>query len=615
MSLVSALIQRRPRPESPRRPGGQSASLPSAAAKTAPADEEVPAATETDTAASPAGSGRGMLDAAELIAAELDSAAAMCRQQAQDAAVRAETMTAQARAISLESSQVAEMAGLASQDVGAVAAATEELTTAAQEIASQAARSSGIARRAVLTSDEAAAAAAALGEAARGIAVVVKTIGEIASRTNLLALNATIEAARAGEAGRGFSVVAAEVKALSRQTTAATSDIATRIRAIHDAASGSAAALTQVRQAVHDMDMANTTVAAAIEQQQAAFAEIAQRLQGASGHTTAVADIIGQVAERGRSLDAATQAATAANIVTDDRNRELRENVHLVLRRLATLGIRWNDLVPVQVPGRFVCAGWSGDAFVLELSEHAALIRVPPQAQRAVSGVSLGSRAAIEIPGTCTLEGRVEACSNGRVLVLPNPGENAGATGGWQEARALLTRIRASDAVFQTAVQSGAARANAVLENAIAQGKLSFDMLFDAAYVPVAGSNPAQFTTKFTPHADVLLRPVFDDLLSVDAKVVGVFAVDQSGYAPSHNSKVSHPQRAEDPGWNAKNSRNRRMFNDRAGLAAGNTTAPVMLQSYERDMGNGETMMIKEADAPITVQGRHWGALRIMFTA
>jgi hypothetical protein len=607
MPFVSALIHRRPRQDTPNRPG-----WPPAVASAAVAEPQPPAEPAS------AGAGRDMLDAAELITAELESAAAMCRQQAQDAAMRAETMTAQAAAISVNSSQVAEMAGLASQDVGAVAAATEELTAAAQEIASQAARSSGIARRAVLTSDEAAAAAEALGEAARAIAVVVKTIGEIASRTNLLALNATIEAARAGEAGRGFSVVAAEVKALSRQTTAATSDIAARIRTMHDATSGSVAALTQLRGAVHDMDLANTTVAAAIEQQQAAFGEIAQRLQGASGHTNAVAQLIGQVAERGRSLDEASQAANAANLVTDARNRELRENVHLVLRRLTALGAGWNDLVPVQVPGRFVCAGWAGDAFVLELSEDAALIRVPPHAERAVSGASLGSHATLEISGMAALEGRVEACSNGRVLVLPDRDRTragAGQDGGWQQARALLTRIRASDAVFQTAVQTGAARVNAVLENAIAQGRLTIDTLFDAAYVPVAGSDPAQFTTKFTPHADTLMRPIFDDLLSVDAKVVGVFAVDRSGYSPSHNSKVSHPQRADDAGWNARNSRNRRMFNDRAGLAAGNTTAPVMLQSYERDMGNGETMMIKEADAPITVQGRHWGALRIMFTA
>jgi methyl-accepting chemotaxis protein len=170
-----------------------------------------------------------------------------------------------------------------------------------------------------------------------------------------------------------------------------------------------------------------------------------------------------------------------------------------------------------------------------------------------------------------------------------------------------------SDTPFIEAVQVGAARLSAALEEAVAQGRISMAELFDDKYQPVAGSNPAQVLARFAALTDELFPPVQEELLAFDPKVVFCAAVDRNGYLPTHNNKFSRPQGA-DPLWNAANSRNRRVFNDRTGLAAGRNERHFLLQTYRRDMGGGKRVLMKDLSAPITVQGRHWGGLRLAYS-
>lgn len=172
--------------------------------------------------------------------------------------------------------------------------------------------------------------------------------------------------------------------------------------------------------------------------------------------------------------------------------------------------------------------------------------------------------------------------------------------------------IETEDTPYIQAAREAAGQIAQLLGDAVRTGTVTMADLFDEHYVPIPGTNPQQHTTRFVDIADRLFPQVQERVLGLSPKVVFCIAVDRNGYVPTHNRKYCHPQRG-DLAWDTANSRWRRIFNDRTGLASARNQRPFLLQTYRRDMGGGEFVVMKEVAAPIVVDGRHWGGLRLAF--
>jgi methyl-accepting chemotaxis protein len=193
----------------------------------------------------------------------------------------------------------------------------------------------------------------------------------------------------------------------------------------------------------------------------------------------------------------------------------------------------------------------------------------------------------------------------------------AGRTGKVVSLSERLIQIIASagvdteDTPFIVQAQDVAAAISHAFEAAVGSGRIRMDALFDRNYRPIPGSDPVQYMTQFTELTDALLPTLLEPVLDLSDRVAFCAAIDGNGYLPTHNRKFSQPQRPGDAVWNTANCRNRRIFDDRVGLAAGRSPEPFLVQTYRRDMGGGNFVMMKDISAPITVNGRHWGGLRL----
>ena len=172
--------------------------------------------------------------------------------------------------------------------------------------------------------------------------------------------------------------------------------------------------------------------------------------------------------------------------------------------------------------------------------------------------------------------------------------------------------VETSDAPLIRIVVDAAKRISEAFESGIERGEIRLEQLMDENYREIPGTDPKQYLSEYIAFTDRVLPPIQDPIQKSDPRIAFSVAWARSGYLPTHNPDYSHKQ-GPDPVWNNAHCRNRRLFNDRAVQKVAANTKPFLLQTYRRDMGGGQFVLMKDLSSPIYIRGRHWGAFRMGF--
>jgi len=153
-------------------------------------------------------------------------------------------------------------------------------------------------------------------------------------------------------------------------------------------------------------------------------------------------------------------------------------------------------------------------------------------------------------------------------------------------------------------------RAVAAIEKGIAEGRIKLADLNDRNYRAIPNTSPQKYSTGFDKFFDQVISPIQEEVLGRQNSVFFAICVDDKGYVASHNLRYSKPLTG-DPEVDKVNNRTKRIFNDKTGLKAAQSTEAFLLQTYMRDTGE----IMNDLSTPIYLNNRHWGAVRIGYKA
>lgn len=151
-----------------------------------------------------------------------------------------------------------------------------------------------------------------------------------------------------------------------------------------------------------------------------------------------------------------------------------------------------------------------------------------------------------------------------------------------------------------------------LFEEAIINGEITQRDMFDFDYKEITNTEPTQFTTAFTKFCDKNLPAIQEPVLK-NKRIATCTATDINGYIPRHINARHNPQRPGEVGWNTLNSRSMRIYGDPTGLNAARNRNKFILQTYRIPYLGGQYAVLKDCAAPIYINGKHWGCMRLTY--
>ncbi|EMN5547561.1 methyl-accepting chemotaxis protein [Enterobacter cloacae] len=146
---------------------------------------------------------------------------------------------------------------------------------------------------------------------------ITSVINSIAFQTNILALNAAVEAARAGTQGRGFAVVASEVRTLAQKSAVAAKDIENLIaQSVSSVKNGaelvgrSGEVIDSIISSVNKVNTLMEQISVASEEQSRGISQVGQAVTEMDGVTQQNAALVQQSAAAAASLEEQAQQLT-----------------------------------------------------------------------------------------------------------------------------------------------------------------------------------------------------------------------------------------------------------------------------------------------------------------
>jgi methyl-accepting chemotaxis protein len=535
--------------------------------------------------------------------AECDLTVASAKVQTSAERVRHEISLA-SDAISIIHAQTHELANSSSQinsDIVTLAGNADQVSQAAKEISHNVAGVSKRSQQAVMLTREVRTTIEEWSHSSKEISSTIGEIANIAAKINLLALNATIEAARAGAAGRGFAVVASEVKDLANASALVSQDIQRRLDKMLGSAARVISSIAEISNTVEAIDPVFASVSSSVESQVQSVAELAHSASRASSHLNEVTEIANKIdahANKAKQLGATMQASS--NVANTEITQLAR--VFIATLRQSEIGDRrQHNRWPIEIPVTIALSERKYSTLSIDISSGGVLIAKTDDMQ------SLPKTAKITLANIGTISVEIKAVSTiGIHCSFSEKTDDFDI-----KLSNLLAVMEAENRPLYESSVALATKVSKAFELAVDKKIISTESLFDVNYIPVIGSNPQQFNVSSLSVLEPLLTPIQEACLSENPKTVFCIAVDRNGYIPVHNVEYSHEQREDDPIWNARHARSKRIFNDRNGIIAARNIKAFNLQNYRRDMGGGQYVIMKEANSPIIVHGRHWGGIRI----